>query len=288
MIFAQLLINSLITGAIYALVASGFSIIYSVCKFVHFAHGAVITVAGYFLYFLYVRLGFNFYFAASLTVLFASLLGASLNLTIYKKLRTKKSSSAILLLASVGLLIFLESFALLLMGADVKTLNFIPVSKGLKILGAVITPLQVVVILASLIVLVLTYVLMKQTKLGKAMRAVADNKDLAEIVGVSAEKIYNWSFLLGSSIAGIAGILVSLEHNLEPTMGTSLMIKGFAAAVIGGMDSVAGSILGAFLLGFLENLGGWFFPSAYKEAIAFAALLTFLLFRPHGILGSKS
>ena len=288
MIFAQLLINSLITGAIYALVASGFSIIYSVCKFVHFAHGAVITVAGYFLYFLYVRLGFNFYFAASLTVLFASLLGASLNLTIYKKLRAKKSSGAILLLASVGLLIFLESFALLLMGADVKTLNFIPVSKGLKILGAVITPLQVVVILASLIVLVLTYVLMKQTKLGKAMRAVADNKDLAEIVGVSAEKIYNWSFLLGSSIAGIAGILVSLEHNLEPTMGTSLMIKGFAAAVIGGMDSVAGSILGAFLLGFLENLGGWFFPSAYKEAIAFAALLTFLLFRPHGILGSKS
>jgi branched-chain amino acid transport system permease protein len=128
---------------------------------------------------------------------------------------------------------------------------------------------------------------MKKTKLGKAMRAVADNKDVAEVVGISAEKIYSWSFIIGSAIAGIAGILVGLEQNLEPTMGTNLMIKGFTAAIIGGIGSVPGSILGSFLLGLVENFGIWFLPSGYKEAIAFIILFIFLLFRPQGILGIK-
>jgi branched-chain amino acid transport system permease protein len=128
---------------------------------------------------------------------------------------------------------------------------------------------------------------MKKTKLGKAMRAVSDNKDVAEVLGISAEKIYSWSFIIGSIIAGIAGILVGLEQNLEPTMGTKLMIKGFTGAVIGGIDSVPGSILGSFLLGLAENFGIWFLPSGYKDAIAFIILFIFLLFRPQGILGIK-
>jgi branched-chain amino acid transport system permease protein len=128
---------------------------------------------------------------------------------------------------------------------------------------------------------------MKKTKIGKAMRAVSDNKDVAEILGISSEKIYNWSFIIGSAIAGIAGILISLEQSLEPTMGTGLIIKGFTAAIIGGIGSIPGAILGAFLLGFAENFGIWYLPSGYKDAIAFVLLFLFLLFRPNGILGIK-
>jgi branched-subunit amino acid ABC-type transport system permease component len=176
---------------------------------------------------------------------------------------------------------------LILFGADVKTIGYIKISKGLEIFNAIITPLQIIIIIVSIILLILLFLFMKKTKLGKAMRAVADNKDVAEVIGISAEKVYSWSFIIGSVIAGIAGILVGLEQNLEPTMGTSLMIKGFTAAIIGGVDSVPGAILGSFLLGLIENFSTWFLPSGYRDAIAFIILFIFLLFRPQGILGVK-
>jgi branched-chain amino acid transport system permease protein len=285
--FNQLLINGLIAGAIYALVACGFSLIYSVCKFVHFAHGAVIAVSAYFLYFLFSMFGLNFVFSVILSIIFASFLGFLINQFVYKQLRKRKASNIILLIASVALLIFFESLILLLFGADVKTIGYIKISKGIEIINAIITPLQIVIIIVSLILLISLFLFMKKTKMGKAMRAVADNKDVAEVVGISSEKIYNWSFIIGSAIAGIAGILVGLEQNLEPTMGTNLMIKGFTSAIIGGIDSVPGAILGAFLLGFAENFGIWFLPSGYKDAIAFIILFIFLLFKPQGILGIK-
>jgi len=285
-IVLQLLINSLIAGAIYALVASGFSLIYSTCKFVHFAHGAVIAFAAYILYFLFSVIGLNFGFSVILAIAFASLLGYGMNI-VYNKLRQRKASNVILLIASFALLILIESLILLLFGADVKTIGYIKVAKGMEIFGAIITPLQVVIIVTSFILLLLLFLFMKKTKMGKAMRAVSDNKDVAEIVGISSEKIYSWSFIIGSAIAGIAAILVSLEQNLEPMMGTNLMIKGFTGAIIGGIGSVPGAILGSFLLGFSENFGIWYLPSGYKDAIAFIVLLIFLLFRPQGILGIK-
>jgi branched-chain amino acid transport system permease protein len=286
--FNQLLINGLIAGAIYALVASGFSLIYSVCKFVHFAHGVVIALAGYFLYFLFSIVGLNFGFSIILAIIFASLSGFLINQIVYRQLRKRKAGNTILLIASVALLIFFESLILILFGADVKTIGYIKIAKGIEIFKAIITPLQIVIIAVSIILLVVLFLFMKKTKIGKAMRAVADNKDVAEIVGISSEKIYSWSFIIGSAIAGIAGILVGLEQNLEPTMGTNLIIKGFTAAIIGGISSVPGSILGAFLLGFVENFGIWFLPSGYKDAIAFIILFIFLLFRPQGIIANQS
>ena len=128
---------------------------------------------------------------------------------------------------------------------------------------------------------------MKKTKLGKAMRAVSNNKDVAEIVGINSETIYSWSFIIGSAIAGIAGILICLEQNLEPTMGTGLIIKGFTAAIIGGIGNVYGAVLGALLLGLAENFGILYLPSGYKDAIAFIILFVFLLFRPQGLFGTK-
>jgi branched-chain amino acid transport system permease protein len=286
-IFAQLTINGLIAGAIYALVAAGFSLIYSTNKFIHFAHGASIAFCGYFLYFLFSMLHVNFWVSVILAIIFAGLLGYGMDLIVYKQLRKRKASPLILLIASLGLLIFLESLIIVLFGADIKTIGYVRVAQGMEFLGAMITPLQVVIIIVSIILFILLFLFMKKSKMGKAMRAVANNKEVAEIVGISSERIYRWSFIIGSAIAGIAAILVGLEQNLEATMGTNLMIRGFTGSIVGGIGNVPSAIIGGFMIGFAENYGVWFLPSGYKEAIAFIILFVFLLFRPQGLFGIK-
>lgn len=285
--FMQLLINGLVAGAIYALIASGFSLIYSTNKFVHFAHGTVSIFGGYILYGFYSLLGVNFWLAVLLAIISTSAIGYFLNLLIYNPLRKRKTSSSILLISSVGLLILLESLIQIIFGADVKTIGFLQINTGISVAGAYITPLQIYIIAVSVAFFVLLFLFMNKTKIGKAMRAVSDNKDVAEIVGISAEKIYSWSFVIGSAIAGIAGVLISLEQNLESSMGTNLMVKGFAGAVIGGIGSVPGAIVGSFFLGLAENFGIWYLPSGYKDAIAFLVLFIFLMFMPSGIFATK-
>jgi len=285
--FPQLLINGLIAGAIYALVASGFSLIFSTAKFIHFAHGSTVAVGAYLLHLFYGILNLNFWLAVILTIPAAALSGWLINRLIYHPLRKRGASNTILLMASIGLLILIESLILLIFGADVKTIGFLEIVKGIEIGGAIITPLQIVIIIVSVLLLIGLFLLMKKTKLGKAMRVVSDNKDVAEIVGISSRRIYAYTFLIGSAIAGIAGILVGMEQNLEPTMGTNLMIKGFTGAIIGGVSSVPGAVVGSFILGIVENFGIWFLPSGYKDAIAFIILFVFLIFRPSGLFGKK-
>lgn len=283
----QLVFNGLIAGAIYALVACGFSLIYSTNKFVHFAHGATVAFSAYMFYMLFSMFKLELTVSILLALGLGALLGYAMNLFVYAPLRKRKSSGLIQLVASVALLILIESIILLFFGADVKSIDLIKVAKGMEFFGAIITPLQLFIIIVAGVLLALLYFFMKKTKIGKAMRAVADNKEAAEIVGISAKKIFAWSFVVGSLIAGVAGILVGLEQNLEPMMGTNLMIKGFTGAIIGGIGSVPGSILGSFILGFAENFGIWYLPSGYKDAIAFVILFVFLLFRPQGLLGLR-
>lgn len=285
MIFFQLLINGLIAGSIYALVAAGFSLIYSTNRFIHLAHGAVVTASGYFLFVLFTRFSVNFYLAAILAVGFGGAVGWLMYKLVYRPLERRGSSSAVLLIAGVGLLILLENLILLTFGAGVKTTGLIRVSRGVEFFGAIITPLQIVIIISSFILLILVWSFVRYSKLGKTMLAVADNPELAKISGINTEIIYSQSFLIGSAIAGFAGILVALEQNLEPLMGTPLIIKGFTGAIIGGITSLPGAVLGSYLLGAVENLGIWYLPSGWKDAIAFGLLFVFLLFRPSGILG---
>ena len=174
---------------------------------------------------------------------------------------------------------------LLLFGSDVKLINTFEVGKGLEFFGIIITKIQVLIIAVTLILLVGLRLLLKKTKLGKSFRAVADNPSLADIMGINAKKLQSLSFVIGSAIAGVASVLIAIEQNIEPFMGSRLMIKGFTAAIIGGVTSVEGAVLGSLLLGLVENFGIWFLPSGYKDAIAFAALILFLIFRPSGILG---
>jgi branched-chain amino acid transport system permease protein len=283
--FLQLFLNSLIIGSIYALVACGFSLIYATNRFVHFAHGASVTVAAYFTYAMAVKAGLPFWLSIFFTVIFAGLFGAAIYQFIYAPLQKKKSSNVILLIASVGLLILFENVVLLIFGADVKSYRQIDTPTIYHIGSASITLLQVIIIVITLILLLALFLFMKKTLLGKRMRAVADNKELAIIMGINAKRIALISFIIGTTLAGVAGVLIGLEQNLEPTMGTQLMIKGFTGAVIGGVTSVPASILGSFILGVAENFGIWYLPSGYKDAIAFGLLFIFLIWRPHGLLG---
>ena len=285
--FAQLLANSLIIGSIYALVACGFSLIYSTNRFVHFAHGAAVAASAYVAYFLAVQLSTSFALAVVLTLVFAAALGAAMFKLVYAPLQRRKASTVILLIASVALLILIENIILLLFGADVKAFTDMGPSHSLTILGATVTTLQLGIIGVAIVLLVLLYFFMQKTKMGMTMRAVADNKELANVMGIDSQRIGLYGFMIGSVLAAIAGILVGLEQNLEPTMGTHLMIKGFTGAIIGGVTSVPASILGSFLLGIAENFGIWWLPSGYKDAIAFGLLFLFLLFRPTGLFGIK-
>lgn len=283
--FLQLLINSLIIGSVYSLVAVGFSLIYSTNRFMHFAHGATVVIGGYSLFSFFTLLHVPIIFAVFFTLMLASLAGYGMHYCIYRPLQKKNSSTVILLIASIALLILIENIILILFGADVKTIGLITTAKGTELGNAVITPLQIALIVISLFLLLVLYVFMNRTVIGRNLRAVADNKELAAIMGLNTARLMAFSFILGSFLAGAAGILIALEQNLDPTMGTGLMVKGFSGAVIGGISSVPGSILGSYVVGVAENVGSWWLPSGFKDGITFLLLFLFLLFRPKGILG---
>lgn len=285
MLYSQFIANGIITGAYISLVAAGFSLIYTTNRFAHFAHGAVLTAGAYLLYSLFVLLGFNFYIAAVLVVPLTGLLGLFLYLVVYKHLRKKSASSAILLIASLALMILIENILLAIFGPGVRTLAFVEVQKGISIFDAVVTPLQLVIVGTSFVLLLLLWFFIRCTKLGKLMRAVSDNPELASISGINTGRIQALGFFIGSCIAGVAAILVGLEQNLTPFMGTNLIIKGFAGAVIGGIHSLPGAVFGSFFVGMAENVGIIWLPSGYKEAIVYGLLLLFLILRPRGIFG---
>jgi len=285
MVFSQLIANGLIAGSIYALVAGGFSLIYSTNRFMHFAHGNIVAVGAYGLWYGFTRLGLPFVVSVLFAVAVALVSGWGTYRFIYLPLKRRGASSSILLIAGLALMFFFENLILLIFGSSVKTLNYFPTVRGLTILGATVTPRQIGIVVISLFFLLVLWFVMRYTKMGITIRAVAGHAELARIGGVNAERIQELSFIVGSAIAGIAGVLVALEQNSTPFMGTALIIKGFTGAVVGGITSLPGAVLGSYLVGLVENFGAWFLPSGYKDAIAFGVLVLFLLLRPAGILG---
>lgn len=163
-----------------------------------------------------------------------------------------------------------------------------PVREGHHIGGAVITDIQVLILVVSCLLLAALWLFIQRAKLGKAMRAVSDDPIAASVVGIYPERIILVSFAIGSALAGAAGILISLETNIEPTMGFNAILKGIIASIIGGIGSIPGAMFGGFFLGIAENLGIWKIPTAWKDTIAFVILIVFLLLRPGGIWGVKT
>jgi len=281
----QFFLNGLIAGSIYALIAIGFVIIYRTVKFFHFAHGVVYAVGAYMAYALVVKAGVNPVVSFFLAILLASLLGVLIDRLVYYPLRQRKANNLVFLLASFGIFIFIQNFLQLIFGAQILTLRTGPIKEGYHIASAVITPIQITIIVISTCLMLILWLFIQRSRLGKAMRAVADNPVGASVVGIHSEKIILASFVIGSALAGAAGILISYETNIEPTMGMPAILKGIIASIIGGIGSIPGAVLGGYFLGLAENLGIWKIQAGWKDCIAFAILIIFLLFRPGGIRG---
>ena len=284
----QLFLNGIIAGSIYALIAISFTVIYRTVKFFHFAHGVVYTAGAYFAYSLIISLQLNFALSFFLSIVFSALLGIAIDKSVYNPLRRHNASNLIFLLASFGVFIFLQNLIQLIYGAQTLTIRTGPIKEGHHFFGAVITDIQILILAVSVILMALLWIFIQKTKLGKAMRAVSDDPIAANVVGINPERIILTSFAIGSALAGAAGILISFETNIEPTMGFSALLKGIIASIIGGIGSIPGAVLGGFFLGLAENLGVWKITTGWKDCIAFAILIIFLLLRPWGILGNKT
>jgi len=283
-----LVVNGIIAGSIYALIALGFALIYRTVKFFHFAHGVVYTAGAYLAYTFAISLGVNFLLSFFLATILAAILGLLIDRLVYSSLRQQKAPNLVLLIASFGVFIFIQNLVQLIYGAQILTLRTGPIQEGYQIFSAVITPIQIMILVVSIVLMFALWLFIQKTKMGKAMRAVADDPVGASVVGIYPEHTILTAFAVGSAVAGIAGILISLETNIEPTMGFSAILKGMIASIIGGIGSIPGAMVGGFFLGIVENLGIWKIQAGWKDTIAFAVLIVFLLFRPGGIFNVKA
>lgn len=286
-ILPQILVNGLIAGCTYSLIASGFSLSYLTSRFFNFAYGSIISLAAYVLFYLCNILSIDFVTSLVLTLIVIGFSGFATNNYLYRPLRRRGSSGPVLLVASFSLSIAMTSFIQIFFGADMRLIKYFSLQKSLSFMGITVTHVQIAIFIITFVLLLVLYFLMKKTILGKMIRAVADNKDCASILGISSEKVINYSFVISSILVGLAGIFMGIDRSLDPSMGANLMIKGFTGAIIGGIDSVPGAILGSFFLGIVENFGILIFPPGYKDVITFFFLFLFLLIRPHGIWGIK-
>lgn len=283
----QLAINAIIAGAIYALVASSFSLVYNIVKFMDFSLGSIFVAAAFSAYAFSEIIGLNFFVSLALSLALIALIASITNSIVYKRLRKRKSDNFTLLLASFAVFLIINGIILLIFGAEVRTFS-LSFNKTYEIYGAIITKMQLILIFASLLLFLLLQFFVKYTNTGKSMRAVADNKEIASTLGINVEKTIMLTFVISYVLAGIAGILVALEQSIEQSSGLSVILKSIIASIVGGIGNVAAALLGGFLVGFVESIGTFFLSSMYKDAITFLLLILFLLFKPNGLLGAKT
>ncbi len=284
-ILAQLLVNGLIAGGTYALAAIGYSMVYGALKFINFAHGSVAMVGAYIAFALALTgLHMPLVYAFLLAMVLTALLGILIERIAYRPLR--RATKLAPLTTAIAVSFILDAAVMIVMGADIKTFQ-LPVQRGLEIGPVFITPVEGIIIVTSLVFMLLLHFLLSRTRLGKAIRAVADDNTLAEIAGLNSNLIISAVFAIGSALAAASGILIGLDTNLQPTMGFTITVKAFAAVVLGGLGNVYGAIAGAFLIGIVENLGVWYIPPVWKDTISYGILILVLFFRPSGIFGKK-
>ncbi len=284
---SQIIINGVVGASIYLGIAISFSLIYTTTRFFHFAHGVIYTAGAYFTYALF-KFGLPFWVSIPLAIALSALLGCLIDISVYKPLRDKRSSSLVLMLASLGIYVVLQNLISMVFGDDTKSIRTWEVREGLLVLGARITPVQIVIIGSSVVLAVGLYLFLKRTRFGREIRAVASDPELARISGINTDRVFLGVFAIGSALAGIAGILVALDVDMTPTMGMHALMMGVVAVIIGGSGSIPGVALGALLLGFAQHLGAWYVSSQWQDAIAFIILLIFLIFRPQGFFGKKA
>ena len=295
--FLQELVNGVTTGALYALVALGFSMVYGVLKLLNFAHGDLYMVGAYIGFFVIQWFGgptaltipvpllvLIMFVAAAIVV---GGLGVAIERFAYRPLRDAPRIAP--LITAIGISFFLENSALLLFGAQYREYNtpdFISISSGIKIGSVTIDSVQIMVVVLGLVLMVGLRQLVQRTRLGKQMRAVATDREAAEMMGINVNLTIAVTFFLGSALAGVAGVMAGLLFNqVSNTIGFIAGLKAFTAAVVGGIGSLYGAMLGGLLIGIAESFVTGYISSRYTNLLVFALLIIVMLVRPTGLLG---
>jgi len=278
------LLNGLQAGSIYALVALGYSMVYGIIMLLNFAHGDIIMVGAFIIWIIMVKLALSPLLAVVLAVLVCTVLGMLIEKVAYSPLRSSPRLS--LLITAIGVSYFLENVAQLIFGAGAQSIPQIIAPGGISFGIGSISNTALVTILVSVVSMAGLTFLVNRTKMGKAMRAVSEDMGAAQLMGISLNKTISFTFAVGSALAGIGSVLYCCSYpQVSPTMGAMLGLKAFVAAVLGGIGSIPGAMLGGFCIGIAEALVAAVGLSVWKDGIVFAILIVVLLVKPNGILG---
>ena len=280
------LINGISLGSVYAIIALGYTMVYGIAKMLNFAHGDVIMVGGYVAFCTTSYLGWPVIPAVLLSIFVCMVLGIVIERLAYKPLRT--ATSLAVLITAIGVSYFLQNVALLIWTSNPKVFPNMVTLPSLVIGDLQISSVALVTIIACIIIMIVLTLFTNKTKMGKAMRAVSEDKDAAQLMGINVNATISLTFAIGSGLAAIAGVLLcSAYPTLMPTTGSMPGIKAFTAAVFGGIGSIPGAMLGGILLGIIEIFGKAYISTQLSDAIVFSVLIIILLVKPTGLLGKK-
>lgn len=295
--FFQQLINGLTVGGVYALIALGYTMVYGILELINFAHGEIYMLGAYLgiIFFAFLTaagltsysLTLSLVLTVVLSVAFCSAYGVTMERIAYRPLRNAPRLSP--LISAIGVSIFLQNYVMLTQGATDKVFPHLFGESGFTFSGLRITYLQVFIIVLSCLLMLSLHLYVTRTKMGKAMRAVAQDKVMASLVGINIDRVISVTFIIGSGLAAVAGIMVAMYYGLvNYSIGYIAGIKAFTAAVLGGIGSIPGAMFGGIFLGLVESIGASYISSEYKDAYAFAVLIVVLLIKPSGIFGGTT
>lgn len=285
--FWEQLINGLTLGSTYALIALGYTMVYGIIQLINFAHGEIYMFGAFAGLFLVTVLGVNIFIALIGAMIFCMVLGMLVERIAYRPLRGK-SSRLSALISAIGVSIFLSTLMALLRGPNTTRYPEVFAVKTYSLGLVEISSLQIIILLVAFLLMAGLTFMVQKTRLGKAMRACSQDLDASYLMGINVNRIISFTFAIGSALAAAGGVMVGIYYNaVWPYMGMMAGLKAFSAAVLGGIGSIPGAMIGGITLGVLEILGVAYLSSSYKDAIAFAILILVLLIRPQGIMGKK-
>jgi len=301
-ILLQQVLNGLVLGSIYALVALGYTMVYGIIGLINFAHGEIVMVGSMVTISVLTMLaGFGFA-PGVLTLLFAIMIAAAVCMLMaqgmekfaYRPLR--KAPRLTPLILAIGISIFLQNLAMMIWGRGYKTFPEVVETKPIDVFGATITNVQLSIMIISVCIMFGLWLLVDKTRLGKAMRATAQNQEVAGLMGININRVISATFVIGAALGAIAGVMRAVNYGqADAYMGLLLGLKAFSAAVLGGIGNLFGAMLGGLLLGLIESLAagytgqltGGFLGANYQDIFAFMVLIMVLQFRPNGLMGER-
>lgn len=286
--FLQQLINGLSLGAIYALIALGYTMVYGIINLINFAHGDIMMVGAYVGFFSVSILGSSIWVAMLFAMIACAGLGVLIEKIAYKPLRNSTRIAA--LITAIGMSLFLEYVTIFFLTPNQRVFpSDVFVMKSYHIMGLIVSNKDIFVFASAVILMVILQFIIKKTKTGKAMRAVSVDQEAAVLMGISVDRTISITFAIGSALAAAAGVMVGVYYNtINPLMGIIPGLKAFVAAVLGGIGIVPGAMVGGFLMGILEAIVSGYGSSLYRDAVAFGVLILILLIKPTGLFGKNT